>query len=201
MMRKMISYTFLTLIIFGCDDEYVPKPKAYARIDLPEPSYISPDSNWNCPYTFEASRYSFLTIDRRHQNENCWYNIYYPKMKATIHLTYSEVDNNLGRQIEENRKLAMKHVGKATAINESLISNNVAHVYGLIYEFRGETASDMQFFATDSTNHFLRGSLYFNVKPNKDSLGPVIDYIKNDIQHFIQTLRWTDTEIETVTSS
>ncbi|MDC1211934.1 gliding motility lipoprotein GldD [bacterium] len=191
--RLFISF-FLLPILVGCNNDYSPKPRAYVRLDLPEPAYLAPDSNWNCPYTFEASRYSFLTVDKRHQKENCWYNIYYPKLKATIHLTYSTLDGNLGRQIEENRKLAMKHVGKATAINESLVENRDANVYGLIYEFKGETASDMQFFVTDSSNHFLRGSLYFNVKPNKDSLGPAIDYVKNDVRHFIQTLRWNSAE-------
>lgn len=191
---KSILILTIALIAMGCEQEHTPKPKAYVRLDLPEASYISPDSNWNCPYTFEASRFSFLTIDKRHQKENCWYNIYYPKLKATIHLTYSPVEDNLARQIEENRKLAMKHVGKATAINESLIENNEVNVYGLIYEFKGETASDMQFFATDSLNHFLRGSLYFNVKPNKDSLSPAIDYVKTDIRHFIKTLRWSDSK-------
>lgn len=190
-MRVLVFILLITPIFFGCEGEYSPKPKAYVRLNLPEHSYIVPDSTWSCPYIFEASRYSFLTVDKRHHKENCWYNIYYPKLKATIHLTYSELNNNLSRQIEENRKLAMKHVGKATAINESLIENKEAQVFGLIYEFKGETASDMQFFATDSLNHFLRGSLYFNVKPNKDSLGPAIDYVKNDMRHFIQSLRWT----------
>ncbi len=182
----------LSLIIVGCQGDFVPKPKAYVRIDLPEPSYIAPDTNsWDCPYTFEASRYSYLTVDKRHRSKPCWYNIYYPKFDATIHLTYSKIDGDLVTQIEDNRKLAMKHVTKATAINESRIENNTSRVFGLIYEFKGETASDMQFFVTDSTSHFLRGSLYFNIKPNKDSLAPVIDYVKGDIKHLVESLRWT----------
>jgi gliding motility-associated lipoprotein GldD len=178
-------------IFSACEEDYVPKERAYARIELPSPSYISPSmETWDCPYYFEASNQSFLTIDKRHQNENCWYNLYYPKYKATLHLTYTEVSGDLVTQIEDNRKLAMKHVGKATAINESRVQNDSAHVYGLIYEFKGATASDMQFFVTDSANHFLRGSLYFNVKPNKDSLAPVIEYIKSDIRYMISTMVW-----------
>lgn len=183
----------LLFLFIGCKEELVPKERAYARIELPEPAYIGPDKeSWNCPYYFKASNQSFLTIDKRHVNERCWYNIYYPRLKATVHLTYTEIEDDLARQIEDNRKLAMKHVGKATAINESLIENDSARVYGLIYEFKGATASDMQFFVTDSTNHFLRGSLYFNVKPNKDSLAPVIAYVKADIKYMLSTLTWTD---------
>ncbi|GAB5539049.1 MAG: gliding motility lipoprotein GldD [Salibacteraceae bacterium] len=192
MLRTVFTLAILASILSACDREYTPKPKAYARINLPTPSYIMPDTaSWSCPYLFEASRYSYLTIDKRYQNEYCWFNIYYPSLNATIHLTYSTLDDNLGKQIEDTRKLAMKHVGKATAINERRIENDSAKVYGLTYEFKGETASDMQFFLTDSSKHFLRGALYFNVRPNKDSLDPVIDYVKSDIHHFIETLRWT----------
>ena len=190
-MKSAATLILLLLILAGCESAFTPKPKAYPRIELPVAQYIAPnDSTWNCPYFFEASNQSFLTVDRRHMNKNCWYNIYYPKLKATIYLTYTELDNDLAQQIEDNRKLAMKHVGKATAINERVVSNDSAGVYGLIYEFKGETASDMQFFLTDSTEHFLRGSLYFNVRPNKDSLAPVIDYIKKDIRHVIRTVEW-----------
>ena len=186
-----IASILLTLVLTAWEDEYAPKPKAYARITLPEPAYIAPnEATWNCPYFFEASRISYLTVDPRHKQQNCWYNIYYPSLKATIHLTYSDLDGNLSNQIEDSRKLAMKHIGKATQINESLVENDSMRVYGIVYEFRGETASDLQFFLTDSTHHFLRGSLYFNVKPNKDSLAPVIDYVKEDIRHMIQTFSW-----------
>ncbi|MDP4963484.1 MAG: gliding motility lipoprotein GldD, partial [Salibacteraceae bacterium] len=79
---------------------------------------------------------------------------------------------------------------KATKIDEVLIENDAERVYGIVYDFKGETASDLQFFLTDSTNHFLRGSLYFNVYPNKDSLAPVIDYVKTDINHMLESFKW-----------
>ena len=198
-MKVRLFILIIGIAFCACEEDYTPKERAYARIELPAPSYISPSiETWDCPYYFEASNQSFLTIDKRHQNENCWYNLYYPRYKATLHLTYSEVADDLATQIEDNRTLAMKHVGKATEINESRVQNDSARVYGLIYEFKGATASDMQFFVTDSAAHFLRGSLYFNVKPNKDSLAPVIDYIKADIRHMISTLVWTDHDSSSV---
>jgi gliding motility-associated lipoprotein GldD len=51
-------------------------------------------------------------------------------------------------------------------------------------------ASPLQFFVTDSSKHFLRGALYFTVKPNNDSLQPVIKFIKEDINRFIDTFEW-----------
>lgn len=185
----------LILLMSSCSDDPTPKPRAYVRMELPTPAYIGPDTaNWNCPYYFEASKLSYLTVDKRHQGRYCWYNVYYPKFNATIHLTYSGLHGDLNKHIEENRKLAMKHIGKATQIDERRVDRPTAAVHGLVYEFKGATASDMQFFVTDSTDHFLRGSLYFNVRPNKDSLQPVIDYVKADIDHLIQSVRWLDSE-------
>lgn len=192
-MRQAFSLIFVCVLLASCGQTPTPKPTAYARIALPEPSYIAPNpETWRCPYTFEASRQSYITVDPKYRNETCWYNVFYPKLKATIHLTYTALNDDLSAKIEDNRKLAMKHIGKATQINERLIENHEARVYGIAYEFRGETASDMQFFVTDSTHHFLRGSLYFSIAPNKDSLAPVIEYVKNDINHLIETVRWVE---------
>lgn len=184
----------LSLIVLGsCEETYTPKPVAYTRVSLPEPTYTKTEGpNWDCPYQFEYSSQSAITVDPRYRNKTCWYNLYYPRFRATIHLTYAEVDGNLSEQIEEARKLAMKHIAKATKIMENPIQNDSSRVFGLKYSFRGETASDVQFFLTDSTSHFLRGSLYFSVHPNKDSLAPIIDYVDRDIDHLIETIKWTD---------
>jgi len=193
--RLIFSLIILSGIIAACESDFTPKPKAYARIELPEPIYQPTNGeNWNCPYAFEFSTLSFITLEPRYKDSTCWYNLYYPKYRATVHLTYSDLNNNLTRHIEESRKLAMKHIGKASQIEEILIENDPNRVFGLVYDFSGETASDMQFFLTDSTNHFLRGALYFNVSPNKDSLAPVISYIKKDIQHLVKSFSWTPSD-------
>lgn len=190
-MKHFILLLFVLTVFYGCEEEYSPKPRAYPRMELPAHEYVLPEGeHWDCPYVFEFSKYSFVTLDPRYRDSTCWYNIYYPGYRATIHLTYYPVVN-LARQIEENRKLAMKHIAKATQINESLIDFPDKNVYGIVYDFRGETASDLQFFLTDSTNHLLRGALYFNVTPNKDSLAPVIEYVKEDIDHMISSFTWT----------
>ena len=193
--RLIYSLIILSGIIAACESDFTPKPKAYARIELPEPIYQPTNGeNWNCPYAFEFSTLSFITLEPRYKDSTCWYNLYYPKYRATVHLTYSDLNNNLTRHIEESRKLAMKHIGKASQIEEILIENDPNRVFGLVYDFSGETASDMQFFLTDSTNHFLRGALYFNVSPNKDSLAPVISYIKKDIQHLVKSFSWAPSD-------
>ena len=184
-------FILLALAIVGCKDDPVPKPRAYARIDLPEPEYLLTQGEaWVCPFTFEYSQYSAITVDPRYQNRPCWYNLYYPKYRATVHLTYTQIDDDLAEHIEDSRKLAMKHIAKAAQIEEGLVEDPENRVFGIVYDFKGETASDMQFFLTDSTDHFLRGALYFTVSPNKDSLAPVIDYVKKDIGRMIASFRW-----------
>lgn len=193
-MKHLLSIIALVVVLAGCKDDPIPKPRAYARIDLPEHDYFyAGGEKWDCPYSFDFSKYSAITVDPRYENSTCWYNLYYPKYKATLHLTYTQVNEDLGQHIEDSRKLAMKHITKAAQIEEQLIERPDERVYGIVYDFAGETASDLQFFLTDSTEHFLRGALYFNVRPNKDSLAPVIRYVKDDINHLIQSLHWDGT--------
>ena len=192
-----MRYAIILLVLIGmagCKDDPIPKPRAYARIDLPEPTYLLTEGEaWTCPFTFEYSQYSAITVDPRYRNKSCWYNLYYPRYRATVHLTYTEVADDLAVHIEDSRKLAMKHIAKAAQIEEAVINDETNRVYGVVYDFKGETASDMQFFLTDSTDHFLRGALYFTVSPNKDSLAPVIGYIKKDIGKLISSFRWRST--------
>jgi gliding motility-associated lipoprotein GldD len=92
--------------------------------------------------------------------------------------------------VEDSRELAIKHQIKASGLDQSEIRRDSAKVYGLIYDISGNTASSMQFFLTDSSNHFLRGSLYFNVAPNIDSLQIVVDFLKKDIHQMINSFKW-----------
>ncbi len=87
--------------------------------------------------------------------------------------------------------MVTKHIPKADAINTYQVMDTARKVYGLIYRLEGSgTASPYQFFLTDSTKNFMRGSLYFNTVPNNDSLEPVINFITKDIDHLIDTFHW-----------
>ena len=124
------------------------------------------------------------------KDTSCWFNLEYPAFNATLHISYAPLHNDFGKRSEDARNLAMKHIVKANDINELFFENDTAKVYGMIYDFEGSTASTYQFFLTDSTNHFFRGSLYFNVIPNPDSVAPVSAFIKEDIRHLLTTFRW-----------
>ena len=188
-MQKIPGILILSLIAFAaCNRSYTPKPRGYLRIDFPKKEYILFDSA--CPYCFEYPVYAQIDVDRETHTEPCWLNIEFPAYDGTIHISYKEVMGNLDEYVEDSRNLAYKHTIKADAIRETVYSDTGKNVHGVLYDIKGNAASNLQFFLTDSNAHFLRGSLYFNVTPDKDSLAPVISYFKEDIVHLIESFNW-----------
>ena len=126
------------------------------------------------------------------QTNPCWINLKIPDFKATLHISYKEI--NSSEQIEtflhDSHDLSWKHTVKAAFIEEESLEDSVKKVYGRLYNIGGNAASSYQFYLTDSTKHFLRASLYFESKPNIDSLGVVIKHVKKDIEHLIYTFEW-----------
>jgi gliding motility-associated lipoprotein GldD len=192
-MQKQIIFIFSLiipiLIISGCNQDYTPKPRGYFRIDLPEKNYIRFDSTF--PYSFEYPAYAKIVPDTRTTSEPYWMNIDFPRFNGRIHISYKPIHENLNEYLEDARTFVVKHIPKADAIDDSLIYRPESEVYGLVYYIGGtQAASPCQFFVTDSSSRFLRGALYFNNIPNNDSLGPVIQYIEEDIRHLVRTFRW-----------
>jgi len=194
-MKRFQSIAVLAAIIVffasaGCRRTEVPKPMGYFRIDLEEPVYVRLDSAM--PYSFEYPKSTVIESDVTPGAELYWINILYPRHNARVHLSYKEVEDNLYELLEDNIKLAYKHVVKADGIDEDIYVDEDKSLYVMLFDIKGDAASPLQFLATDSARHFLRGSLYFYARPNRDSLAPVIDYIKTDVVHLIETLEWRD---------
>lgn len=195
-MHKLIKWPVsmaiaLIMLMASCDSEYYPKPRGYFRIDLPEKNYTRFDSIY--PYSFEFPVYSKLSPDTDPHAELYWINISFPQFKGTLHLSYKRINGNLNNYLEDTRTMVMKHIPKASAIENKAYENAAHRVYGLTYTISGvAAASPYQFYLTDSTRHFLRGALYFNTVPNNDSLAPVIEFLKEDINHLIETFEWTE---------
>ena len=192
-MRKLtnsLAVLLLLLVAVACGDRNPqPKPRGYFRIDLPEKQYVTLDTMPR--YSFEYPVYATITPDYYSLNEKDWANVVFPSFKGTVHISYKNVDNNLSEYVEDAYRMITKHITKATGIRDSVVINKDKNVYGLVYFLDGEgVASPLQFYLTDSTEHFLRGSLYFNIYPNNDSLQPVIDFITDDVRHLIRTLEW-----------
>lgn len=191
--RIAIAFTaIVTLAITAsCNREpnYLPKPRGYFRIDMPEKAYVTVDTIG--AYRFECPQYAIVTPDPYAPEEKNWVNIEMPQFKGSIHLTHKKIQGNLGEYLEDVHTMIVKHLQKANGIQDSLIANDDHQVYGMFIEMDGKgVATPMQFYLTDSTDNFVRGALYFNFQPNNDSMQPVIHFIREDIDHLIETFEW-----------
>ena len=189
--KQFVGLVFLAVALVSCgdnEDNSVPKPKGYYRITFPAHAYkeFKPA---NCPYSFDISTNAVAIPDTNGLSEPFWYYIVMPKLNGQIYLTYKKLNGDFNKYAEDTRTLVYKHTSRASSINESVLKVN-DNVGGILYEIGGDAASPIQFFVTDSTNHFLRGALYFNSAPNADSLAPAIKYAKEDIMKIIITLKW-----------
>jgi len=187
---------FAMCILYSCREVSVPKPKGYFRISLPSKSYLPFNKTGqlnDLPLEFEYPVYGTISDKRDNPSEPGWFNIEFPRFRARIYFTYKEVAGDLADLIEQTYTMNVKnHINKADAINELVINDKESNVFGILYDLKGNTATSVQFYVTDSTNHYLRGSLYFESEPNADSLAPVIDFFREDIIHIIETLKWKE---------
>lgn len=184
---NIIKYTslflLLSILFSSCEGEVLPKPKAFLRLDYPAPNYAKVQSD--CPYAFEKNELAIID-----PKQNCWMNLEYPALNGTLHLSYIPVTDNLDKLIEDVQKLTYEHAVKADGIDPTVYENKEQNVYGMVYEVSGNAASQAQFYVTDSINHLLTGSLYFNARPNYDSIYPAVNYIKKDIRKLVESLEW-----------
>jgi len=178
---------------FACGKEeqhYVPKPKGYNRISLP--AHVFQKLTEEHPYTFEFSKWAKVLPDTFSIAQKDWLFIQYPRFAANIQLTYKPLgkdQNKLKEYINDSYKLAGKHQIRASSIQESKILTRSGRTVTL-FKIEGDVPSPYQFYTTDSTNHFLRGAIYFPVATKNDSLRPVIDYIQKDMLQLLNTLYW-----------
>ncbi len=187
---KYLPLFILCILFLSCSGDYSPKPSGYFRINLDVPIYRE--------YTDSASLYSFdiqqnSTIEivpDTAKGER--FNIVYPSFNAKIYCSFLPVNSrkDLIELSEESRKFVYVHVIKADGITEKAYSDPENDIYALIYDLDGNVASPLQFVVTDSVHYFLRGSLYFNSIPNQDSIAPVKNYIRNDVEKIITSFKW-----------
>lgn len=185
-MRKLMVLVFVAIGFCACQEDQQPKPKAFLALEYPDAEYET--VTFNCPFYFEVNKIAKLTPPMN--SGYCWFNLSYPKLNGTIYITYKPVNNNLKKLLLDAQQLPLKHTIKASSISSKQYINKKHEVYGTFYEVAGNAASQAQFYVTDSVHHFLTGSIYFNVEPNFDSIVPAAAYLKKDIRHLMETVRW-----------
>jgi len=186
-----IFFFCAALLLGACSSEevtYHPKPRGYVRVDLPVQHDYKPYQS-ACSYFLDIPAYATM-VEKEKTDSLCYMDLELKMFNATVYITYHRVNNNLPQLLEESRQLLIKHQIKATSIRDTLIVNAQDNMYGMVYTLTGNVASNIQFVATDSANHFLRGAMHFYAVPNYDSLYPMIAFIEKDMLEMVKTLRW-----------
>ena len=184
MKNKILLCVFSACFLLACQGPILPKPKALLRLEYPDARQIPMETGH-----FSITRNVLSKI--RNQDDNS-FTLDYPTMRASVFITYKKVGDDLDKLLADAQKLSYEHVVKADGIYEEQVENREHRVYGMYYEVQGNAASQSQFYLTDSTGHFVTGSLYFYAKPNYDSILPAAAYLQNDIRKLIESWRWKE---------
>lgn len=161
----------------------------------PEKAYKPFDEHY-CNFTFDQPVYSVIEQDTAYFDEKpkdpCWFNISVPALNAKIYCSYYPIRSrsDFDKFVSDAFVMTNKHTVKATYIDELPVQRPADKVYGVVFNVEGPAASSYQFFLTDSTKHFLRGSLYFNTEARPDSLAPVVAFMRQDLDRMVMSLRW-----------
>lgn len=180
------------LLFSSCSEDAVPKPRGYPRLDLPEPAY----TRWSghCPFQAEVPTYA-LALEKPGTtpaiaDTACYMTLRFPGQRANVYLTCRKVEGDLRQLIEDAHAFKDKHAAMAARIRSERVERDSARVFGALFDVEGDVASPMVFYLTDSSTRFLYGALYFDARPNADSLKPVTGRIREDLRHFAATLTW-----------
>ena len=194
LMTRFFAAIACCVVFASCrPDTYTPKPRGYYRIDYPEHKY-QVFNKPGYPYSFEYPVYASIekdTTEAKPENPY-WINMIFPTLGGEIYISYKEISAQqpLEKLLEDSYHMSFYHSKRADYINDPAFHNEASHVHGVFYDVGGNAASSYQFYATDSVKHFIRAALYFNVTPNADSLRPVNEFLRVDMEHMLETLKW-----------
>ncbi len=190
MYKPKLSTQFLlilsSLLFFAsCSNNRTPKPNAYLALNYPEAEYTSYKNSFH-NFTFDLNKQATVK-----EIKSTAFEVHYPAMKATVFLNFKTVTNdNLDGLLKDAQKLTYEHFIKADEIIEQPYVNDNDKVFGMFYNVKGNAATNIQFYATDSTKNFLTASLYFYTQPNFDSILPATHYIQEDMRQMLESLKW-----------
>jgi len=192
-MKKIMSLVLLAVGFYSCESNWLPKPPGYNRIELPRHEYQRLEQGY--PYQLDFSTHSRVEADSFNLGEKEWINLNYKEFGAKVHLTYKKIDQSTDFKTLSNDafNLTAKHQIKAYGIGEAILLTPIGYV-AVVAELSGEVPTQFQFFVTDSTSNFLRGAVYFNSALKNDSLAPIIEYIKIDMAHLINSVNFEKKE-------
>lgn len=196
MNKLVLLFSFLVIISCQNGANLIPKPRAYPKVEFPEKIYET-FIYQDCPILkFEKPKYAKIVKDNTHKDQNqyhpCWFDLNIEKLQGRIHCSYIPIEHDsiFARLVKESFKV-VDHVNRrSNFVEETVLKKN--DTGGVLFTFEGPAASQMQFFLTDTTNHFFKASLYFFSKTNPDSIAPIAEFIQDDMLHMIETFEWNN---------
>ena len=180
--RSIFTLLSMLLAFSACKDNVYPKPKAMLRLEYSKPKLKTFETN---QFTFEYNEIAKVKV-----KNSSSLTIEYPDMKGAIFINYRKVEGNLDKLMIDTQKLSIEHAIKADDMKRKVYESEERKVYGVFCEVIGNAASQAQFFVTDRDNHFVTGSLYFEIRPNYDSIYPASIYLQNDMGRIMETIQW-----------
>lgn len=188
-MINRISLLFFTTIFlfFACTDYELPKQKGFLRIEFEEPQYKKSEKI----NSLSDFYYNTAVVKMKSKDDNNL-SLNYVDLNLSIDLTHTKIynSNDLNNRMVDFNLILDTHAKKSNGLFLKEYENKTNNVFGKIYEIRGNVASPIQFYLTDSLSNFLRGSLNLNSSAKYDSIYPSIQYIKNDILVLFETINW-----------
>jgi gliding motility-associated lipoprotein GldD len=202
----------LLMLLMACNSNYTSRKKGYFKIDLPEHQY-QVFNKQEFPYSFEYPVYSTVIQDSTYfdstPENNYWINLDFPAFNARLFMSYKIIGglapykikqadgsykdslgvNQFDLMVNDAFNLTNKNDVIASSIKDSLIRNPNG-ISGVFFKVGGNAATASQFFLSDTTKNFIRGALYFDATPNADSLRPVQEFLRKDLEHLISTFEF-----------
>ena len=172
----------------------IPKPRTYPRVVFPNHSYntVAPDP---CPFSMDIPVYSKLEKEKQvlgnEAAQDCWYTLRFNKFNAEVYFSYFSIDDRKHYdKLLKDSYFVLQQINRKSDFMEESRYENKHNTHGLTYSFEGDAASPFQFILSDTTDHFVRGALYFNSKVNPDSMKPVIDFVRVDMDRMLSSFVW-----------
>lgn len=198
MIKRFLVILLIAVTLFSCVEEQVhtPKPKMFPRVVYPAQTYDQFKLE-ACNFTFDKPAYASVKTGIKFFDEEsshpCWFDLELKDFKGSIHFSYNPIENSnsLDKLVSDAFRIVEQHNSKAE-YREEIIIENENGVNGLLFNLEGPVASPINFFLTDTTNHFVRASLYFNSAVDPDSIAPILDFVSNDIRKILETFEWKE---------
>ncbi len=190
-MKVFSILLLLVSVLVSCnEDNLVPKPPTYLRINLPDHSYHLEQSP--CSASFYLADIFTLKAPGNLQEGQCAQEIDLGPLNGTLFMFYRSFEgiDSLAKLINISNDRVDEHKIKADKIDFEQIIDPDNHLFGTFFTLKGNVATNFQFYLTDSTHNFIRGEVLMNSRPNYDSLRPSLDYLKIDLLSMVKSLKW-----------